>query len=303
MRTLSTALLNYLSLPGAPSPAGSRAFVVADLFEFTVAATTYYFTNYDVDLTGVAPATVTTYTAGSIVLPRIRVRQSSGLQVDDLEITVGHGGTATLGGKTWVRRALDGDLDGAMFKTFRAFITPPSTVTGAVLLFSGEVASLEPASTSIRLVANVPTGRFNTRFPTMTVQPNCVWDLGSTGCGWGGTLDNPVTLAAGSTDAVLQITTLPTGSTGSPYLFFQGGAMLGSGYRRSIIDTGGSFGAYTFTVSPPFPAGTVAPLIGVANACSLRRGCNKTIGVCDAWYSNSVHFLGAPQAPSSQAAK
>ena len=289
MRTLSGALTTHL--------AGS-VFVLADLFEFVVGGTTYYRTNFDVDLTanGTDGASHTWSSSGA-VLPRVRMRSSAGLEVDDLEISVGHGGTGTIGSKTWTRAALDGDLDGATVRLFRAYVNPTtSAVIGTVSMFVGEVSDLEPGSTSLRLVASVPSKRFGARFPALLVEPNCVHDLGSVGCAWAGTLDHATTLIAGSTSGLVKIAALPAGADGGSHLFVQGSATV-AGYRRSITTASNVPGEFAFYVSPPFPAGVVEGLIGSAGALTIRRGCLHTPGWCSTYFSNLAHFLGAPMAP------
>lgn len=275
----------------------NRAFIPVDLYELTVGGTTYRFTTFGANLTGIAPAAVATYTAGMMMAQG--QRQAAGLVADDLEVEVLHGGTEQLGGKSWVARALDGDLDGAPFKRFEGCVDPTtSLLVGCAEVFVGQVSNRDPTSTRLRLVVSVPSKRFNAKFPALTVQPGCVWDLGSAGCGWAGTLDHTATLAAGSTASLLKAAATPGGLSG-PNLFLQGAAFAG-GYRRAITDTATVDGGVTFRPSPPFPPGVIEGLIGSAGALTLRRGCNKTSGVCDSWYSNISNFLGAPRAPSEK---
>ncbi len=295
-RTTTDALKNLLSLPGAPTPAGGRSFVATDLFEFTVSGTTYYLTNFDRNLTGVVPATVGTYSAAGAILPRVRLRQSAGFEVDDLELLVGHGGSTTLGAKTWLRRAFDGDLDAAPVKVFRAFLNPSTfAVVGAFLLFDGKIQDLEPGASEMRLVVSVPTKQFDEKFPKLQVQPNCIWDLGSVDCGWAGTLDYTATIAAGSTASVIYVSAVPGGLDASK--FMQGAAQVG-GHWRAITNTGID-PSPNFVMSPPFPPGVVEALIGTAGALTVRLGCTKQYGVCGEYFDNIAHYLGAPEAPSS----
>lgn len=274
----------------------NRAFIPVDLYELTVGGTTYRFTTFGANLTGVAPAAVATYTAGMMMAQG--QRQAAGIVADDLEVEVLHGGTEQLGGKAWVARVLDGDLDGAPFRRFEGCVDPTtSLLVGCAEVFVGDVSDVEPTSTRVRLVVSVPSKRFNAKFPALTVQPGCVWDLGSAGCGWAGTLDHTATLAAGSTASLLHVATTPGGLAG-PHLFFQGAAFAG-GYRRAITATA-TPSDVTFTPSPPFPPGVIEGLIGSAGALTLRRGCAKSAGVCDSWYGNLSNFLGAPSAPSEK---
>lgn len=299
MRTLSAELAAHLA---------GNAFLLADLYEIEIGGTTHRITSLDRDVTGVEPASAATYSSGQM-LSRDRVRQSSGLAVDDLQITIAHGGQGAIGGKSWVRRALDGDLDAAPVRLYRAYLNPTTyAVVGCVALFAGEISDVEPGSTELRLVVASPASRFEERFPKLVVQPSCIWDFGSSECGYAGTLDFAATLATGSTSTVLKIADLPAGLPGSSpgvHQFAFGAAFLG-GLRRSITtDVAAVTGGYTLRVTPPFPAGTAEALIGTTDALSLRLGCNKTPGVCDsaAWgYQRITSILAVPYGPASKEA-
>jgi hypothetical protein len=288
-RSLSSPLVTYLA---------ARAFLPVDLYEIVIGGTTYRYTTHVANLTGVAPATVATYSTG--FLQAQGQRQAAGLVADDLEVTVLGSGTETVGGKTWTARALDGDLDNCTFRRFEGYVDPGAgTLVGCVLVFVGDVAEVEPASTSLRMVVSVPSKRFDSSFPSLLIQSECVLDLGSTACGWAGTMEHSATLTAGSTGELLHVATVPGGLDGG-YRFFQGAAMAG-GYRRSITNTA-TPSDVTFTVSPPFPAGVIEGLIGSAGALTVRRGCAKKASICHGWYSNLAHFLGAPRAVATSGA-
>lgn len=295
-RTLASPLSTYLA---------NRAFLPVDLYELVIGGTTYRYTTAAANVTGIAPATVATYTAG--FMQSGAQRAAAGLVADDLEVTV-LAPLETVGGKTWVARALDGDLDGCAFKRFEGYLDPAAlTLVGCVEVFRGDVAEVEPSSTSVRMVVSVPSKRFDARFPTLSVQPGCVWDFGSAGCGYAGTKDFTATLAAGSTSTKLYLSSLPGGLPGTSTGLHQfvAGAALAGGYRRAVVDV---YSTTYLIPSPPFPAGVIEGLIGSAGALSLRLGCNKTIGVCDsdAWgykrATTAVGFLGAPRTPSEKAA-
>lgn len=290
-RTLSTALDTHLD---------ARAFVPVDLYELVVGGTTYRFTTFGSALTGVAPAAVATYSVG--VLQVEGQRQAAGLVADDLEVTVLHGGSEQLGGKAWVARALDGDLDGAAFKRFEGYVNPAtSTLVGCVEVFRGDVAEVEPYSTTLRLVVSVPTKRMDQQFPSLIVQPGCIWDLGSSGCGYTGGIDKTATLATGSTASTLYLSALPAGIPGTEQAAarFVHGAAFAGGHRRAVV--GESSGH--LLVAPPFPAGVIEGLIGSAGALTLRLGCSKHWWDCNstAWgYQRIASYLGAPAAPSGR---
>lgn len=281
MRTLSTALATYLE---------GNAYLCADLFEFDVGGSTYRLTNASQNLTGVSPAAASTYTAANI--DRERIRSADGLQVDDLEISVAHGGTEGLGAKTWVRLALDGDLDEAPARAYRAYLAKTThAVIGCYLRFAGVVAQVEPGSTSMRIVIAVSTNRFGASFPAVTYEQLCVWNLGGTGCDFAGTLDYSVTAGGDSTSTLFHIESLPGGVSG-PEKFFMG-TVTSAGFVRTITNITNQSVGYGLVVSPAFPSAIVVGSTGVA-----RLGCNKTAGVCDGWHNNLVNFMGAPVAPA-----
>ena len=294
MRTLTAGLTTHLGL---------RAFVPVDLYELVVGGTTYRYTTHGSNLTGVSPAPTSTFTAYTVRSGSQRA--SSGLEADDLEVIVDHGGTGSIGGKDWVTAALDGDLDGAAFTRYEGFVdTSTGLLAGCVVAFIGDVAEVEPASTYLRLVVSVPAKRFNTKFPTLVCAPNCVWDFGSTGCGYSGPMNFTATLAAGSTLSKIYLSALPGSlpGTGSIWHFDRGYATVG-GLRRSV--TVHSSAAY-LVPAPPFPAGAVEAAIGSSGALGLHLGCDKTPDTCSSTgrgYLRIASYLGAPWAPRSTEAE
>lgn len=279
------------ALPGALTTLlESNTFTCADLYEFDVGGTTYRLTSCDRNLTGVSPAAAATYTAANLDCDRIR--SSDGLQVDDLEITVAHVGTEGLGGTAWYRLALDGELDEAPVRVYRAYLDRSDwSVVGCYLRFAGVISDLDPGSTSMRIVVAVSANEFGRTFPAVTYEKNCVWNFAGTGCEYAGTVGYDVTVGSSSTAALLQIDALPGGIT-NPGRFFMGTVVAG-GFTRTITDVPGAV-TYGFTVTPPFPTALV-----IGSTVSIRLGCNKTAVICNDWHSNLVHFMGAPLAPAN----
>lgn len=277
-------------------------YELADLYEIDVWGTTYRLTSCDRNITGIAPASTAVYSSTGAMFQRDRVRQSDGLQVDDLELVLAHGGTATLGSKTWVKAALDGDLDGAPFRLYRAYLDKTTfAMIGGTLLFSGRVAVAEPSSTEARIVVSVPSKTFNSRFPATVLQPNCVWALGDAGCGYAGTLSASLTVASGSTSTVVRFASLPGGF---PIAQFLNGLLTVGTDRRAITAVaaagdGSSWAppsGYAFRVFPPLPAASVT----AGTTGTAYRSCPKTVAACLGTFNNLARFLGAPYAPTSK---
>lgn len=279
MRDLPTPLLALLE---------SDHFVCADLYEFDLGATTYYLTSCDRDLTGIAPAAVETYTATNI--DRERIRASDGLQVDDLDISIAHDLSAALGSKTWVDLALDGDLDDAPIRVYRAYLrTSDWSMVGCYLRFQGFVSTADPGSTTLRLVSVVSTDDFERPFPSFTYEQFCIWNFAGPGCEWVGTVDFTVTADATSTNEMLAIDALPGGIT--DLIQFLNGTVTSGGIMRTIISSAAGGVGYQFTVSPAFPA-------VVTGSVTLSLGCRKWASTCETSYDNLTHYMGAPIAPA-----
>jgi hypothetical protein len=288
VRSLPAALASYLQ---------GNDYLCADLFEFDVGGTTYRLTNSDRDLVGVAPASGT-YTAANI--DRERIRSSDGLQVDDLELVVATG--EELLGKSWFRLVMDGDLDEAPVRVYRAYLNKVSLgVVGCYLRFSGVVLKLEPGSTTTRLVVAVSANEFGRPFPAVSYESECVWNFAGPGCDYSGAVEFTATVGAESTATILQIDAMPGGAP-AIYKFWKGTVTSGDFTRTTTsaeaAGGGSDVGAdittgYGFRVSPAFPAPLVA-----GSTVTIRAGCGKTAALCNDWWSNLVNFMGAPVAPA-----
>jgi hypothetical protein len=294
VRSFSTALEAHLA---------RNAFICADLYEFDIGGTTYRLTSCDRNLTGVAPANASTYTAA--VIERSRVRSSDGLQVDDLDITVMHGG-GSIGGVPWVTRALAGDIDGASVRMYRAFLLPADfSMVGCYLRFAGVVGPTEPGSTTMRVIVAVSADDFATPFPSLDWAETCIWTLGGPGCDYAGTLDYNVTVGDESGPGWLHIETLPGGGA-LAQTAFGAGTITSAGVTRTIgpmwaypdpapyngmtITSG-----YGFTVSPAWDVAPVA-----ASTAVMRLGCTHYANYCDIFYSNLTHHQGVRFPPANR---
>lgn len=267
---------------------GQEQFVCTDLYEIDVGGVTYYLTSCDRDLTGIAPADVETYTATNI--DRERIRASDGLQVDDLDVSIAHDLTAALGSKTWVDLALDGDLDEAPVRVYRAYLNPSGwSVVGCYLRFQGVVSTADPGSTTLRIVSVVSSDDFSRPFPSFTYEQFCIWNFAGPGCEWVGTVDFTVTADVTSTNEILAIDTLPGGIT--DLVQFLSGTVTSGGIMRTIIASEDVGALYHFTVSPAFP-------VAVTGSVTLSLGCRKWAATCETSYDNLTHYMGAPIAPA-----
>jgi uncharacterized phage protein (TIGR02218 family) len=288
-RSLSTALAAHL-LP-------NNVLSMADLYEITSPVLgVERFTSWDVDVVFGA----NTYYSGRVIPTRDRVRARLGLYVDQLEMEVGHGGTALFGSTTvtWSQAALVGAIDGASVKLYRAFFDSSGTLVDAVLLFGGNVGEVQPKSAVVSLTVESPVAKLRANWPKAVIQPGCRWNLYDAGCG----LTRPTTW-----DAETTVTLAPPAPLGFVAISghgtetgFAGGYLKVTapsssplyGQTRSIVKAYNSSGNLTIQVAPPFsitvPAGLTVQIV---------KGCDKAAATCETTFSNLARFGGLPLVP------
>lgn len=296
MRSVSTALQTLLT---------GNVFVLADLYDWTVRGTTYYLTNSDRNISWNGH----TYAAGADrvgpTFTRNRVRQTASLQLDDLEITVYHGGAATIGDVTWAQAALRGHLDNATVLLQRAYLDPANSyaVVGALEMFSGTVGIVEPASTSMRVTVRSAASQMDRKVPRNIMSQQCSFDFMGPGCAYpatggpgGQALWTNVAGSSGGTDTATTIYI----NQGRAADYFNGGFVTVTaggltGYARQIVSSAVVDSTHhSITISPPLPS---AP--DSAARYTIARGCDKWAMTCRDQYGWLVHHQSFPCAPRS----
>ena len=297
-RPLSDALKNHLSTQGAPSPSGDSAFLMADLYVVTSPALGIArFTNWTSDVTYLTNV----YYSGVVIPTRNRVRSQLGLEIDQLDIEVGHGGSAIFGtsSQTWAAAALNGALDGATVTLYRAFFAIGGSLVDAILLFSGFVGSLTPFSTTVRLTVESALTKLNAQWPRGIVTAGCMWELYDAGCGLTRptTWDSMTTLAAaGATQIKVASITVTGFVLGSVKITAPTSSLL-CGMSRTIVSVTQSGADGIFVVGPSWPSTPGASL-----TAKLTKGCDKTALACGgsdgvSGFNNLRRFAGAPLMP------
>jgi hypothetical protein len=296
-RTLSTALQNYLSTPGAPSPAGVSVFVMGDLYEFTspvLGVDRFTSWNANVSYGG------NTYTSGTVIPSRDRVRVRLGLDIDQLDMEVGHGGSAVFGSssQTWAAAALSGALDGSTVKLYRAFFDSSAALVDAVLLFGGYVGEVQPRSASVRLTVESVLAKLRQQWPKVVLGAGCNWDLYSAGCGLTrpSTWDAKSTLAATGPGLIKVASMVNTGFVDGSVVVTAPTSSPLYGLSRTITSETASAGDMIYGVAPSWPS---TP--GAALTVKLTKGCDKRPETCSLVHANLKRFTGAPLKPPDAA--
>jgi uncharacterized phage protein (TIGR02218 family) len=269
----------------------SGQFHMADCYSFILAGSgsTIRYTTADAPITDQATGNV--FAAFGPFFQRSNVKFQTGVQVDELSITLTAQPTDTMfpGGPTWLSGLRAGVLDGAEVQLDRAFMADfGDTSAGLVTLFYGRVVEVDVGRSSATIKANTHLELLNLQWPWRLFQPGCSRTLFDAGC----------TLAKGSFRVGATVT---TGSSlqalHTDYAEADGYASLGT-----VTFTGGTLTGRSFAIKVqnggvldmlvPLPA---LPTAG--DTLDIYPGCNKTQATCSGKFGNLQHFQGEPYVP------
>lgn len=273
---LISALLNYANVK------------FAELYTFTLLnGNIYQYTSLDVN---VGP-----FVSGELLITRNSMRQTIGLDVDSLDLTVTPI-TANIAGVGWLAALRNGSFDGTTVKLERTFfkVWDIDSILGTVTFFLGFVSDIDPlgrASAGLRVKSMVE--QLAVQWPRMTYESQCVWHLYNAGCGLerGGFTSNGTVLAGGNARS------FPTSMNQANNYFDLGVIRFTSGNN---IDAMRSISSYSGgNVSVAFPLFNTPT---ANDSFTIYPGCEKTMSVCSNKFSNLSKFRGFPFIPSPETA-
>ncbi len=297
MKTASPALIAFLN---ALRPTSDAALMMADCYTFTLASgsavglaggLTLAYTDLDVSVSlgGV------TFLANGPQVSGLKYKCSTGVNVDQQQITLSAWGGATLGGVTFLQALQQGVLDGAEIRRDRAFFSslagiPPLTPIGSVLLFKGRVASIdEIGRTTAKITVASDLTLLDIDMPRNVYAPNCIHVLYDGGCG----VSRSAYTLAGTVGAGSTLTAIEWGSATAN--FAQGSLTFTSGANEGVtatIKSGWTGGVLLAYPLPHVPA--------TGDAFTASWGCDHTQSTCSSKFSNLANFRGFPFVPPPQ---
>ena len=272
--------------------ASGRPLLLANLYTLTLRdGSLCRWTSADTDLT-VGQTTWTCPDASGSTCPILKrgaIRNSRGLEVQTTDLTLLCGDALFLSGVHVQRFALNGGFDGTHVRIDLAVMPAwGDTSAGALCLFEGQVAGVDPSSTAVVLHLKSELEKLELPMPRRRWQPQCNSTLGDAGCGLSlASLTASGTLAAGCTPTHIY------GASGSPdghwtngVLTLTSGRLAGS--RRAVqAYTGG-----VITLAIPL---LEAP--GKGDTFTLSPGCDRQRSTCCDRYHNGSRFSGCPVIP------
>jgi uncharacterized phage protein (TIGR02218 family) len=277
MRQASQAFKDFL--------AANNAFLVADLITLTVAGVAYRWTtaSTDIDYDG------NSYLAAGPGIKLGKARATSGAEVDTFDIELFTDGSVTIGTKALVLAAAEGALDRSTTLTVDRVYMPTlgDTSLGARRVFQGNVARVEPRSTSVRVTVKSELERLNRDLPLYVYQPACPLILYSPQCGVNKAAHTTTTtVAAGSTRTIVNVAATAPGVDSTWWAVLTSGQ--NAGQRRQIrLATANSV---TLEVALPY-----TPSVG--DGIEIVRGCDQRRETCLGVFNNLARFRGFADMP------
>jgi len=290
MKPASSALISYLNTARANSDV---PLFMADAFTFTLrSGLVLCYTNGDVGFSYGG----NTYLANSVLVDGLKYRASTGLEVDQQQITVAARSTDTIaGGAPFLQALRDGSFDGCEIVRYRVFFADAigGSAVGAVTLFKGRLGVVdEIGRTSAKLTVNSDLVLLDIDMPRNVYQPTCLHTLFDSGC----TLVKNAFGAAGSVGAgsTASVIKWPGAAAGHQ----QGSITFTSGVNAGVTATVVSVAAGT-SLALGYPLQSV-PAAG--DAFTVYQGCDHTPGTCQSKFNNLANFRGFPYVPPPQMA-
>jgi len=293
---MKSASAGTIALLAAAAAGGSGApFFMADLYTITLASgQILYWTNFDQNLTiGAITWTCATDKGTQPVLKRGEYKNVKGTEVGTLDLTLNCGQTAAISGTRLTVFAANGGFDGAQVLIQRCFMsTAGNTGNGAVTIFQGLVAAVDPGTTQVVLHLKNQNEYMALSWPRNLWMPQCNHAFGDAGCGFNlAEITDSQTVQSGATTQAVG------GSLVRANGYYVGGVMtFTSGVCNGVSVPIGGYANGVFTPSIALPS---APAPG--DTFTAYPGCARSWAACQA-YGNTNQFNGFPFVPPPETA-
>lgn len=284
MITANTNLINLLNT--------SEVFYMADLFIFELTnGTILRYTSHDQDISYGG----NTYLCDSLLIKRDRVRLCTGVEVDELNLTVNYDDSEIIANNmTFPVMIHKGIFDTAKFTMYRAFFNNWGEITpvGVIKRFAGKVADATVTHKEGKLTIASALEILNVKMPKNLVQASCSRVLYTEPCGViKENFKYDYTALAGSTNSKLTVSAL-SGGAGWGNL---GTLICVTGANAGIKRTIKAYAGTSITTILPFPNA-----IQEGDTFTAYAGCDGTYETCKNKFNNLQHFRGYPFVPQPE---
>jgi uncharacterized phage protein (TIGR02218 family) len=288
MRAATAAVINYLNTVRANHDA---VMFVADCYTFTLkTGLILTYTNADVPIT----LNGYVYLASSILVSGLKFKCTTGLEVDQQQITISAKTTDTVGGVPFLQALGRGVFDGCEIQRERAFLnswnaTDTANPIGSVILFKGRIGTVDSIGrTTAQITVNSDLVLLDLHMPRNVYSPSCQHVLYDSGC----TLVKSAFGTNGTVGAGSTVSTINW--SGASANFNQGTITFSSGGNAGVTaSVKSAVAGVSLTLAYPL---YVAPANG--DSFTVYFGCDHTQGTCTNKFNNLANFRGFPYVPT-----
>jgi uncharacterized phage protein (TIGR02218 family) len=300
VKAADSALVSWLA-----GLTGDASCWMCDLYTFTLVdgSTVYRWTTNEADLVSGGNTYRAAGSDNAPLIERSPLRQSCGIVVDTIDITLGSpiGAAFTINSKRLPQLAIEGYFDGATINIDRIVgAYPGDTSLGKISsLFNGQISRIDPTGNNIVLRCKSFVELLNIEVPKFTLQAQCNNSVYDANCALiratytdAGTVVSATTSSLSTTAAAIIAKANGYYNLGS--VAFTSGAL--SGTRRAVS----AFivaGQAILTFAVPLPS---APSAG--DTFNVYPGCDKMRATCVSKFNNLVHWRGYPSIPKPESA-
>lgn len=273
---------------------GEVKILRADLFTITPKnGSVIRFTDADINLVVGA----NTFVSGPVI-QRSKTKQSVGINVDSMQVTIVDSGSTLVNGQPIVHQFKNGYFKGAILKVEKLFLLDwNDTSPGAVHWFEGVVSEPACDHMSVNFQVKSLLSSLNKQMPEDIYQSTCNNTLFDNVCGASAASFTfagcTATSVVDRTKFTLSGTSQATGYFALGKVKFTSGANAGQPARTIKSYTGG-----VIEVFQPFPYD-----IANGDACTAVAGCDKLRGTCNTKFNRlGTGFQATPYVPVPETA-
>lgn len=274
-----------------PYPDQRNTYWVAELFTITlIGGGILRFTTADTDIVSGG----LTFSSTGPLIQRGKIRNTVGVEVDTLGLTVVPKSTDLVNGQAWMPAVLNGALDGADVKVEKAYMpTWGNTAAGTLIMFAGRVAEVRPSRSFMDIDVKSHLELLNIQMPRNLWQPGCVHTTFDAGCTLvKASFKSSTTVGGGSTTTVLNC-----GLAQAAGYFDLGTITFTSGPNSGISRTVKSYTPGVITLLSALPN-----VPGTGNGFDAYPGDDKTQATCTNKFANLANFKATPYIPVAETA-
>lgn len=235
-------------------------------------------------------------------MKRGSVRHARGLEVSNMNLSLGGAGWSFPDGRSLALAAIQGVFDGAKVRVERQFMPTWGDMSlGTLRWFDGKVGVPDISSTEVKLNFKCIRDELSLPMPKRLYLPGCPYAVFSPACGLSKAsyLRNTV-VRLGSTAQELVVNTSEVVGTNGYYnlgwVRFTSGVLIGTSRMARGKDGFTVMGATSvIALEVPLP---IQPAEGTT--FSLYPGCDHTKGTCESRYNNLGNYGGFPYVPKPE---